>query len=179
MSSKILRFIQAVATLVAISASAVEAGVAGKNNPPVSISGWRYSLTPPKVHMNVCEADACTPGSKVSYILYPPSPGYNFERFKSERAKAAEMMKTRMPGVAFEYGEPVEVKEANFTIMKLQRRETYPNGHTQTVLTSLILSPRMTVELISSSPNVKVMEANYALFSAPLLVIATSERDKP
>jgi hypothetical protein len=45
-----------------------------KARPPAPVSGFRYQLLAQGIHMNVCEATACTPGSKVSYLFAPSNP---------------------------------------------------------------------------------------------------------
>jgi hypothetical protein len=145
--------------------------------PPVIVDGWRYELTPPRIHMNVCKEAACAPGSRVSYIMYPPRPEYTFERYKAEREKVAAMMRERMKGVTYQIEPPTEAREGGLTVFQSRRQETYSDGRSLTVITSLILSAQMSVELISSAANPEAAAANYSLFAAPLILTATA--DKP
>ena len=54
--------------------------VLGQESPPVGIGGFHYRYVPEnRVHMNFCREKPCVPGSKVSYILYPPEDNRDFD----------------------------------------------------------------------------------------------------
>ena len=48
-------------------------------SPPVQVSGFKYKyIASRRIHMNLCASKACSPGSKVSYIIYAPNPNPQF-----------------------------------------------------------------------------------------------------
>jgi len=139
----------------------------------LAVSGWRYSKLPPQMHMNLCEADFCVKGSKVSYIFFAPRKDYTLRQFKTERAKVAAMLADRMAGVAYDYDEATETNDGVFQILELRRRETHPNGQKINVISSLVLTEKMSIEVISSSQDARAANDNLTLFKLPLFAIAS------
>jgi hypothetical protein len=144
-----------------------------KSGPPVTIGGFRYEHLPPRIHMNICEAEACTPGSKVSYVFYAPNPEPSFDQYLAERARIADALKrSAAPGTTLTFDPPEQTKDPLFTFFKARRVDTFPNGSKQYVLSERFYSPHMTVEIISSSPDEKAAKSNRDLFTLALMLVA-------
>src|SRR5262245_52433703 len=171
MLSPALRWAALLAVWVGVQAHAQERP-GTKARPPASISGFRYQLLQQRIHMNICEAAACTPGSKVSYLFLPPNPSPSFEKYRAERARIAEVLKKRAPpGTTITVAPIQQTREKVFTIFKANREEAYPDGRRMYFLNWRFHGAHMTGEVISSSPSRKVAEQNFALFAIPVLTL--------
>jgi hypothetical protein len=145
--------------------------------PPFAVGGFRYMLMPSKMHMNICEAAMCTPGSRVSYILLSPGPAPSFEQFKAQRKVVAEALRKARAaqGVTIDFGSPQRSKDKLFTVFKVRRVETYPDGRKLFFWNQQIFSERISADIISSSPNEKAAETNLALFTLPMMMTAVTK----
>lgn len=139
--------------------------------PPVTVPGFRYDRFPPQTHLNTCTDAKCGPGSKVSYILFPPDPKPDFERFKTMRGQVQRALEQRLPmGARLAVEPPAMTSDAMFIIFEQKRTETLLDGRTTTVITRQLYAKRFAVELISSASDAKTAEANAALFQMPLML---------
>lgn len=139
--------------------------------PPVTVAGFRYERFPPQTHLNTCTEAKCGPGSKVSYLLFPPDPKPDFERFKTMRGQVQRALEQRLPmGARLAVEPPATTSDARFTIFEQKRTETLLDGRTTTVITRQLYAKRFAVELISSASDAKTAEANAALFQMPLML---------
>jgi hypothetical protein len=155
--------------------------------PPFKIGGFRYLYLPPKVemnrprtYMNICESATCTPGSKVSYVFFAPTPEPSFEQYQATRAMIADELKRRAaPGTTITFDPPQQTKDKIFTIFKTRRVEAFADGSKLFVLNQQVYSARMTVDMISSSPDEKAAEGNLALFTVPIMLLSQMQSGPP
>src|SRR5262249_43089946 len=116
-----------------------------KTRPPAAVSGFRYQLMAQGIHMNICEAETCTRGSKVSYLFAPANPSPSFDQYRAERAKIADALrKAALPGTIIMFAPLEQTKDKVFTIFKANRTETYPDGKSMHFLNWRLHGPRMT-----------------------------------
>jgi hypothetical protein len=142
-----------------------------QERPPATVGGFRYQLLQQRLHMNVCEAAMCTPGSKVSYLFLPPDPAPSFEKYQADRATIAEALRKRAaPGTALVFTPIERTKDKAFTIFKANREESYPDGRRMYFLNWRVHGAYATGEIISSSPSKKAAEQNLALFAIPVMM---------
>ena len=142
--------------------------------PPATVAGFRSERATSRSQVNTCTEARCVPGSKVSYILYPPDLEPDFERFKTMRSQIQRSLEQRLPpGTRISFEPPRMTSDDTTTIFEARRTETSFEGQTRTVITRQFYSKRMAVEMISTSTDAQVAEANLALFQIPLLL--TSE----
>ena len=159
------------AGLLTVSAVHAQDGTDGKSAPPFAVGGFRYQHIPPRTQMNICESAICTPGSKVSYIIFAPDPDPSFEQYKAERTKLAEALKSRAPtGTTSTFDPPEQTKDRIFTIFKARRVDTFADGSKSFVLSQRVFGARMSIDLISSSMSSKAAEDNAALFMLPIML---------
>jgi len=126
-----------------------------------------------RAHVATCTEARCLTGSKVSYILYPPGSKPDFERFKSLRAGLERSFQQRLPlGSKVSFSPPTMTRDGAATVFEARRTETHMNGQSRTVITRQLYTSRMAVELISSSTDANVAEANLDQFQAPLIAAA-------
>ena len=79
--------------------------------------------------MNTCEPATCTPGSKVSYVLFAPTPEPSLKRYQATRSVVAEALKKRAaPGASIAFDPPQQTRDKIFTIFSTRRVETYADG---------------------------------------------------
>lgn len=134
---------------------------------------------PPKIHMNVCEAASCTPGSKVSYLFTGLTPNPSFAQYRAERTRIEEALRRRVvPGTAVKFDPPQESRDKLFTIFKAHRVDSYPNGVKSFVWSQRVYSERMAVEIISSSPSAKAAKRNLDMFTLALMVASQAGAEK-
>jgi hypothetical protein len=155
----------------AVLAALVSAQAHAQEKPPASVGGFRYQLLKQGMHMNVCEASVCTPGSKVSYLFLPPDPEPSLEKYRAERARVAEALRKRAaPGTALIFAPIERTKDKAFTIFKANREESYPDGRRIYVLNWRFHGAHATGEIISSSRSKRAAEQNLALFAIPVMM---------
>ena len=163
----------ALAILLAASAATAQDRVEAQNAPPVAVGGFRYQHIPPHTHMNVCEAVKCVSGSRVSYLLAPGNSNPSFERYKEERAKLAEALRSRAPaGSTISFDPPEQTKDRIFTVFKSRRVDTLADGNKSFVLSQRLHSARLTADIISSSTDNKAAETNMVLFTLPIMLLS-------
>jgi hypothetical protein len=174
-----LRCAALLAALVAAQAFAQERPSA-KTRPPATVTGFGYQLLPQGIHMNICEAATCTPGSGVSYLLGPPNPSPSFEKYRAERAAIAAALKKRAaPGTTIIFARVEQSKDKSFTIFKANREEVYADGRRMYFLNWRFHGAHMTGEVISSSPSKKAAERNLALFAIPVVTLMMRPKAGP
>jgi hypothetical protein len=146
------------------------------NNPPFTISGWRYQLLPNNIQMHVCASSLCEPGSKISYIVMPPRKDYSFERYKEEREKIAQALKKVAPaGTRIDFAEPEESANKLFRIFKTKREQFTSDGKTTAFLSWLVMMDKVTFEFISSASSSKKAEEQLAPFMVASLAVAVTD----
>lgn len=145
--------------------------VTAQQDPPISISGFKYSYHETGgIHMNVCEGENCVPGSKVSYTLHAPEPEPDFEWFKSFQSSLEATMKAKLPkGTVVKFDEPKQESTDRFTLFTNTRMQKDPDGTVRYTKSTFLFTKAVTISLISSSDDEGVIVANYGLFLIGLL----------
>jgi hypothetical protein len=143
------------------------------NNPPFTISGWRYQLVNNNIQMHVCASSLCEPGSKMSYIVMPPRKDYSFEQYKDEREKVARALRKVAPaGTRIDFAEPEKSESKIYRIFKTKREEVTPDGKTTAFLSWLVMMDKVTFEFISSASTSKKAEEQLAPFMVACMMVS-------
>lgn len=176
-----VRLLLTIAALLAgsggVSAQTLSVSPAGKDRPPVAVSGWRYEAIPNDVHMFLCEQASCTPGSKVSYRFYAAGDPMTLETFRSQQEQVAKALEQRSPGQQITIlGVEGDSGTAVPRMFKARRKTVAANGASEYVVSSMLFGSKAAASLISSSRDEKASNDNYALFGVAVMLFVTSAK---
>ncbi len=151
--------------------------VLSQDSPPVGIGGFHYQYhSENHVHMNVCQAEECVPGSKVSYILYPPEKDPDFDEYKQSQKQVLSLLKNRAPkDMAIIMSEPEMSQDEIFTIFSSFREARSADGRQLFTKSSVIYTDYATISLISSSEDKEAVEVNSAGFTVGLITLSQAQ----
>ena len=140
--------------------------------PPVAITGFAHQLIGDgRIHMNICQADSCVPGSKVSYRLFAPTSDPDFEEFKLTHEMVRARLQSRLPqGTVITGGTPERTQRESFTVFTITRDVRLPDGSRSITKSTHLFGERIAISLISSSQSMEVAEANSTLFMMALML---------
>lgn len=143
----------------------------GQETPPVRIGAFEYQYaTEHRIHMNFCRAQECVPGSKVSYILYPPVQNPDFEEYKQSQKAVLSALKKHAPkDVTIIMGDPERVQNEIWTSFSSSRQARSADGQQTFTTTTLIYTKYAAISLISSSPDKEAVEGNASAFLVGLI----------
>lgn len=165
-----------IAGLAATGLAETPAQPALKSPLGASISGWTYELHragTSTVHFHFCQTSACVQGSKVSYIILPPDPGFTFPWFQNDKKKAFETVKkSAPPDTSMSIGEPTETQNGPLRIMRIERRETAPDGSGLTTVSGVLVGRTIAFSLISSSPDANAANRNFDFYVLLCVAVA-------
>lgn len=141
-----------------------------REQPPVAISGYKYTYVEPGMHVFDCEQTDCLPGAKVSYILLRTAGKPSFEQYKAERRLLEAELKKRVPDGQIRMYEIVDKSDEMFTIFE-SRREEKPTAGPSNFVTSIRVFGKSTgFDLISSSAAANVSDKNIQPFLLGLMM---------
>lgn len=169
----VLRFASGIKTLLMASlmAGLLPQLALSQENPPVRIGAFEYQYVPEnRIHMNFCRVQECVPGSKVSYILYPPVQDPDFEEYKQSQKTVLSALKEHAPkGVTIIVGEPKRVQNEIWTSFSTSRETRSADGQQVFTTATLIYTKYVAISLISSSPVKAAVEGNGSAFVVGLI----------
>lgn len=171
---KIKRLTLVLAVLALAPAFALTSALAqnpANPSPPVQMGGFSYQFIPQTgTHMNICQRSECVPGSKVSYIIYPPTSELDFETFKATQKQLLPLLEERAPkGSVIIMGEPERSEDQLFTLFTNDRETRTPDGKRHFVKSTFVFAEAVTISIISSSSDKEAVETNRALFLVGLM----------
>lgn len=161
-----------------VSAQTLFVSPAGKDRPPVAVSGWRYEAVPNDVHMFLCEQASCIPGSKVSYRFYAAGDPMTLETFRSQQEQVVKTLEQRSPGqritiLAVEGDSGSAVPR----MFKARRRTVAASGASEYVVSGMLFGSRAAASVISTARDEKASNDNFALFAvAVMLFVAPTKK---
>jgi hypothetical protein len=174
----VTRFAMAAATLLVLHFVAGAAAQSSANNVssdlgevPVAIDGWRHFNGPNDLHVYLCDHPGCAPGSKVSFLLYPPGaifPGM----LRRQRDTVGEMLQERSAPCTLVDGISLLLSRAPGPMHCIA---TAPDGTRTYDATGIIDGLNLSASLISSSRDEAASEANYGQFGAALKTLTNSD----
>jgi hypothetical protein len=145
-------------------------GVAAQAPPkraPFPIEGWRYTLIGGDLHMHECIQERCQPGSRVSYRISAPDRSVTLDVFKDTRRRIEAELRARLgPGALLQTEEPTAGETGPVRILRSRRTETRADGSRISTLSMLFIGRAMAVDLMSSSTDPSVVDANAQTFLA-------------
>lgn len=162
---------------VARAEPATKAAPTDADKPPIAIGGWRYTKEPNGLYSFYCERPDCAPRSKVSYRLYAPNMPMTLDEFRAGQEMTVRTLRERAaPGskieiVSFE-GSDGRKDNDPLRVFKVHRLHTDPDGTRLHYTSSIIIGPRLSVSLISSSTDKKKNDDAYTLFAVGLMLAA-------
>jgi hypothetical protein len=137
------------------------------------VDGWKYQLRPGDVHAYDCEKN-CSPGSRVSYHLYPPDFNLTLAEFRDQQTRAVAMLQERLPpGSKIEIVRIDEEKVGDGRLLKSQRLTTLADGRKQHAISSFVFGGARPLSLISSADEEAAAKANFAQF-LPLVTLVVN-----
>ena len=139
--------------------------------PPITVKGFTYKYYPnARMHMNVCKAKSCKPGSKVSYVLSRAESTPSFARYKSERKIIEAALMARLPkGITATFGKSLRKEFAGFTVYLSPAALRFANGQRRYRASMTIYGKNVWISLISSSTDAKAAKGNGAIFLVGLV----------
>lgn len=149
---------------------------AAQEGQPVTVPGFAYErldggANSSPVHMNTCEAKACTPGSKVSYRIYASNPQHSFDAFREGREKLEATMRQRLPAaIILRFDPPTTETVGDVTIYESRRHQSEGVGRDFLVVSRTLFARKATIELISSSADPRAAELNVGAWQLPILL---------
>jgi hypothetical protein len=136
---------------------------------PFPVEGWRYTVPSAGLHMHECLQTRCQPGARVSYRVRVAAPDrtMTLETFKDMRRRIETELRQRLPaGSLLQAEEPTGGDTGPVRILRSRRVETRADGASVTTLAILFIGRTMTVDLVSSSADPSVVDANAQTFLA-------------
>jgi hypothetical protein len=146
--------------------------------PPVSVSGWRYERGGSDVHVFHCEQPSCGAGSRVSYRFYAPGNSMTLEQFRGEQEQVVKALEQRAPGQKITIiGIDGDRGSAVPRMFQARRLKVAADGANEYQVSGMLFGANASASVISSSPNQKASNANYAQFAvAVMLLLAPKTR---
>jgi hypothetical protein len=159
----------ALALFLSMSALTGAAAQAPPQRAPFPVEGWRYARPDSDLHMHECIQTRCQPASRVSYRIKigPPDRAMTLDMFKDARRRIETELRQRLPaGSLLQAEEPTGGDTGPVRILRSRRVETRADGASVTTLAILFIGRTMTVDLLSSSADPSVVDANAQTFLA-------------
>ena len=149
------------------------------DGPPVAIGGWRYEKGASDIHLFICQAETCVPGSRVSYRFYPAGTTMMLNQFRSEQEMIVKALQQRAPPGAKITIVAIEGDDGGTLprMYKARRLTVAPDGSQEHVHSGLLLGENAAVSLISSSRDEKAANGNYAQYALGLMLSIQMPRD--
>lgn len=168
------------ATVFGLPANEVTAQQAAHPAPPVALDGYSYKYSPRgQIHLFLCKAPKCGPGSKVSYSLSGPEKNPDFEAFKSRPRTVVSLLQPRLPqGTTLKIGTQEKLEEPAFTTFTSYREMQLANGIEQVTKSAMVYAENLTISIISSAENRETADGNQAAFLLGLLTWSEIEKHK-
>lgn len=168
---RLIDCLRSVALAITVACLPVGATVAQDSEPPVTIGGFEYRFIPKgQIHMNLCRADSCGPGSKVSYVLYAPVENPDFDSFKRSQDRTVAALQARArEGTTITLEAPEQSRDELMTVFSIFREMRPESGKVLVTKSSAFFLKTITISVISSSTDKKTADANSALFTLGLI----------
>lgn len=149
--------------------------------PPVLIGGFSHKFyARGRVHMNICRNQTCVTGSKVSYVIYPPTDNPDFEEFKRAQKIVLSRFQSRArQGVVITSENPERTQDQQFTFFTNIREMHSPNGSKVVTKSTNMFDQRYSISLISSSKSKETAESNSAQFMLGLILWSRTQKKYP
>ena len=166
-------------SVVGAPAHSASDGGSDHSDAPVAIGGWRYTKGPNDLHVYVCDQPHCTPGSRVSVVLYPLNPGSRFAmapgQLRRQEESASEILQEHPKPGTTRSGVKLDLSTGRGSDVA-----TAPDGTKKYSTFRVVTGSNLSATIISSSSDELASEANYLQFEAALKTAVNSGlRAKP
>jgi hypothetical protein len=183
-SRNVIRYLLALAVAVGAGHGSVHSALAqapslSADGPPIAIGGWRYEKGASDIHLFICEAAACVPGSRVSYRFYAAGTAMPLDQFRREQDIVLKALQQRAPPGTTMTIVGIEGDDGGSLprMYKVRRLTVAPDGTQENVHSGLLMGETASVSLISSSLDEKAANVSYAQYALGLMLFIQMPRD--
>ncbi|MGY3453474.1 hypothetical protein [Bradyrhizobium sp. USDA 4353] len=143
---------------------------------PFAVSGWKPQRpNGTDVTFFLCEDAKCSPGSKVSYRLYPPNTTMTIEQFRASQEQTIKPLDQRVPGQTTTIlGVDGDKGTGVPRVFRVRRLKVAPDGTKEYQVSGVLFGVKGSASLISSADSEKGSTGNFAQFATPVMVLLGS-----